>query len=60
MGRREVKTMKLNLLFIVMELLILLAYPIVFVYGKLRQVSRLEKSIPLANILVIGSAISSK
>ena len=60
MARREVKAMKLNLLFIVMELLILLAYPIVFVYSKLRQVSRLKESIPLANILVIGSAIPSK
>ena len=28
-------TMKLNLLFIVMDLLTLLAYPIVFVHGKL-------------------------
>jgi hypothetical protein len=60
MRRREVTTMKLNLLFIVMELLILLAYPIVFVYGKLRQVSRLKESISLANILVIDSDIPSK
>jgi NADH:ubiquinone oxidoreductase subunit 3 (subunit A) len=33
--------MKLNLLFIVMDLLTILAYPIVFVYGKLRQFSKL-------------------
>jgi hypothetical protein len=32
--------MKLNLLFIVMELLTVLAYPIVFVHGKLRQFSK--------------------
>ena len=55
MGRREVKTMKLNLFFIVMELLILLAYPIVFVYGRLRQFSRSKESILLENLLVIGS-----
>jgi hypothetical protein len=31
--------MKLNLLFIIMDILILLAYPIVFVYGILREFS---------------------
>jgi hypothetical protein len=46
------KTMKLNLLFIVMDLLTLLAYPIVFVYGKLGQFSKSKESIPLANLLV--------
>ena len=55
MGRREVKTMKLNLFFIVMELLILLAYPVVFVYGRLRQFSKSKESILLENLLVIGS-----
>jgi hypothetical protein len=44
--------MKLNLLFIVMDLLTLLAYPIVFVHGKLRQFSKSEESIPLANAFV--------
>lgn len=29
--------MKLNLIFIVMDLLTLLVYPVVFVHGKLRQ-----------------------
>jgi NADH:ubiquinone oxidoreductase subunit 3 (subunit A) len=33
------KTMKLNMLFIVMDLLTLLAYPIIFVYSKLYQFS---------------------
>jgi hypothetical protein len=32
--------MKLNLIFIVMDLLIFLAYPILFVYGKLRVYSK--------------------
>ena len=36
--------MKLNLLFIVMDLLTLLAYPILFVHGKLRQVSRSKEN----------------
>jgi hypothetical protein len=44
--------MKLNLLFIVMDLLTLLAYPIVFVHGKLRKFSKPKESIPLANLLV--------
>ena len=36
--------MKLNLLFTVMYVLTLLAYPIVFVHGKLRQFSKLKES----------------
>jgi len=44
--------MKLKLLFIVMDLLTLLAYPIVFVHGKLLQFSNSKGSIPLANLLV--------
>jgi len=48
-------TMKLNLLFIVMELLTLLAYPIVFVHGKLRRFLNSRESIPLANLVVAGS-----
>lgn len=43
------------LLVIVMDLLTLLAYPIVFVYGKLRQFSKSKESITLANLLVTGS-----
>lgn len=38
--------MKLNLLFIVMELLTLLAYPIVFVHGKLRPSAKSKKVLP--------------
>ena len=37
--------MKLNLLFIVMDMLTLLAYPIVFVYGKLRQFSKSKENV---------------
>jgi hypothetical protein len=40
--------MKLNLLFLAMDLLTLLAYPILFVYGKLHQISKSKESI-LAN-----------
>jgi hypothetical protein len=47
--------MKLNLLFIMMDLLTLLAFPIVFVYGKLRQFLKSKESITLANLLVTGS-----
>jgi hypothetical protein len=45
--------MKLNLLFIVMDLLIVLAYPIVFVHGKLSQFLKPKGSIRPANLLVI-------
>jgi len=44
--------MKLNLLFIVMDLLTILAYPIVFMYGKLRWFSKSKESIPLTHLLV--------
>ena len=43
--------MRLNFLFIVMYLLTLLAYPIVFVHGKLHRFSNSKVSIPLANLL---------
>jgi hypothetical protein len=42
--------MKLNLLFIVMDLFTLLAYPFVFMHGKLGQFSK--ESVPVPNILV--------
>ena len=51
--------MKLNLLFIAMDLLILLAYPIVFVHGKLRQFSKPKESITLANLIGIGGSITT-
>ena len=41
------KLMKLNLLFIMMDLLTLLAYPLVYVYGKLRSLARSKESIRL-------------
>ena len=49
--------MKLNLLFLVMYVLTLLAYPIVFVYGKLRQFSKSKESIHLANLSVPASVL---
>jgi NADH:ubiquinone oxidoreductase subunit 3 (subunit A) len=47
--------MKLKLLFIVMDLLTLLAYPIVYAYGKLRPFTNSKESIPLANLSVVSS-----
>lgn len=41
--------MKLNLLFIVMDLLTLMVYPIVFMYGKLRRIPKLKESTTLVN-----------
>lgn len=40
--------MKLKFLFIVMDVLTLLAYPIVYVDGKLRQFSKSKESIQLS------------
>ena len=48
--------MRLNLLFIVMDLLTVLAYPIVFVHGKLRSLAKSKESLPLVNRLAITSA----
>ncbi len=39
--------MKLSLLFIVMDLLTILAYPIVFVHGKLRHFSKSKEDTTL-------------
>ena len=47
--------MKLNLLFIVMDLLTLLAYPILFAYGKICQLSRSKENIALAKLPITGS-----
>jgi hypothetical protein len=44
--------MKLNLLFIVMDLLTILAYPIVFIHAKLHQFSKSEERIPPVSLLV--------
>jgi hypothetical protein len=44
--------MKLTLLFIAMDLLTLLVYPLVFVDGRLRQFSTPKVSITLADLLV--------
>ena len=45
--------MKLNLLFIVMDLLTLLAYPVVYLHGILRQLAGSRKNIPLAKVLAV-------
>jgi hypothetical protein len=39
------RTMKLNLIFIVMDLMTLLAYPVVFVYGRFHQLSNQKKAV---------------
>jgi hypothetical protein len=46
--------MKLNLLFIVMDLLTILAYPFVFLHGKFHQFLKSKKGPALENILVIA------
>jgi len=57
---REEKTIKLNLLFIAMELLTLLAYPIVFVHGKLRLFAKSRESVSVSNLFVAGPVTQGK
>jgi hypothetical protein len=52
--------LKLRLLFIIMDLLTLLAYPIVYVDGRLRQVSKPKENIKLANLLFSGSVTAGR
>lgn len=50
--------MKLNLIFIVMYVLTLFAYPVVFMHAKLRWFSKSKESFPLT-ILLVPVAIPS-
>jgi hypothetical protein len=43
-----------------MDLLTVLAFPVVFVYGKLRQLPKLKESIALAEILIVDRGTTSK
>ena len=52
--------MKLNFIFIVMDLLTLLAYPIVFVHGNLRRILKPSEHIPLENFVMPSSVMSGK
>ena len=44
--------MKLNLLFFIMDLLTILAYPFVFLHGKLRQLSKSKEKTASDRLLV--------
>lgn len=44
--------MKLNLLFLAMEILTVLAYPVLFVYAILRRVSKFRQDIAVAKLWV--------
>jgi hypothetical protein len=52
--------MKLNLLFIVMDLLTILAYPIVFLHGKLRQLPKPKEGGTLALVPVPVTRVNSQ
>lgn len=52
--------MKLNLFFIAMDLLTLLIYPVLFVYGGLRRLVKVKESIMQANPLPVILAASDK
>ena len=57
---REKMTMKLSLFFIAMDLLTLLAYPILFVHGRLRQFSHKTESIALTSSLAMVLVVSAE
>jgi hypothetical protein len=50
---------KLNLIFIVMDLLSLLVYPIIFIHGKLRRLSISNGNIAPGNVLARGTVAPS-
>ncbi len=52
--------LKLNLLFIVMDVLTIVAYPIVFVHRKLSQFSKSIAGISLARFLLAGFITADK
>lgn len=52
--------MKLNLLFIIMDLLTLLAYPFAFAHGTITRFSKTKASITLANLLIPDSITQGK
>jgi hypothetical protein len=45
--------MKLSLIFIAMDLLTLVAYPIVFLHNKLHQVSKSNAIVPVPSFVVV-------
>ena len=52
--------MKLNFLFIVMDLLTLLAYPMVFAYGKVRRFLISNDGVSLVSLIVAGSVAADR
>jgi hypothetical protein len=53
-------TMKLYLFFIAMDLLTFLVYPIMFIYGRLHQVSKARETIVLKNPLAVALNVSGE
>ena len=56
----EAQTMKLSLLFMVLEVLTLLAYPIVYVHGRLHRFAKSRERIPVSNLSMIVPVTSGK
>ena len=51
--------MKLNLIFIVMDVLTLMAYPFVFMHGKFRKFSKVRVGIAIPVLLTASSVVSN-
>ncbi len=52
--------MKLNFIFIVMDLLTILAYPVVFVHGKLRQSLKSKENAAPKKLLATDSTVAGR
>ena len=52
--------MKLNLLFMAMDMLTLLAYPILLICAKLRQLSNSRQEIAVANLLAASPVTAGR
>lgn len=52
--------MKLNLLFIIMDLFTIMAYPFVFIHSKFLRVSKTRTNLQLANGLLTASVAPGK
>ena len=52
--------MKLNLIFIAMDMLTILAYPFVFVHSQLHHLSRFWESIAVPNFGAAGSVTPAR
>jgi len=52
--------LKLNLFFFIMDMLTVLAYPIIFMLNKVHQISKLKENTTLVSLLVVSPIKSGR